>query len=243
MQPAHRDYVALWLLRSLQIVFFIPSLSYGWPWTQIVVFRYLPSACMEVAAMTVRYQSVAWAAMLILGVGCTPTMKDEAPANRQVAAADIPTSFIDQDGKPVELNTYRGKTVLMVVVRGMPESPGGVFCPYCLAQARCLAAKYEEFQARGAEVLLVFPGPGDKASEFINQVRAQADLGKGMPYPVCVDKDCSACDRLGIRGDLAKPSSFILNPNGDVVYAYVGKSTSDRPSVKALLAELDRLKK
>jgi len=208
-----------------------------------VVFRYLPSACVEVAAVTVQYRSVVWAAMLILMVGCSPTFKDDAPPNRQVEAADIPTSFLDQDGKPVDLKSYRGKTVVLVVVRGMPESPGGVFCPYCLAQAGSLAANHEEFQARGAEVLLVFPGPGDKAAEFTKQVQSKADVGKGMPYTVCVDKDCSACDRLGIRGDLAKPSTFIFDPNGEVVYAYVGKSTSDRPSVKALLAEVDRLKK
>jgi peroxiredoxin len=181
--------------------------------------------------------------MLALAGGCTPALKDDAPANRQVAATDLPASFVDRDGKPVELKAYRGKAVVLVVVRGMPESPGGVFCPYCLAQAGSLAAKYDEFKGRGAEVLLVFPGPGEKAAEFAKQVQAKADGGKAMPYPVCVDKDCSACDRLGIRGDLAKPSTFILDPAGEVVYAYVGKSTSDRPSVAALLKELDKLKK
>jgi len=193
--------------------------------------------------MTVRYWSVVWAAMLILVTGCTPTPKDDSTANRPVTATDMPTSFVDRDGKPVDLKSYRGKAVVLVVVRGMPESPGGVFCPYCLAQAGSLAANYNEFQARGAEVLLVFPGPGARAAEFTRQVQSRANVGKGMPYPVCVDKDCAACDRLGIRGDLARPSTFILDPTGEVVYAYVGKSTSDRPSMKALLAELDRLKK
>jgi peroxiredoxin len=193
--------------------------------------------------MTVRCRIVVWVAMLTLVGGCTPTLKDDAPANRQVAAADVPTSFVDRAGKPIDLKAYRGKAVVLVVVRGMPESPGGVFCPYCLAQAGSLAAKYDEFKSRGAEVLLVFPGPGDKAAEFAKQVQSRPDTGKEMPYPVCVDKDCSACDRLGIRGDLAKPSTFILDPAGQVVYAYVGKSTSDRPSVTALLKELDRLTK
>ena len=64
-----------------------------------------------------------------------------------------------------------------------------------------------------------------------------------MPYPVCLDQDCSTCSQLGIRGDLAKPSTFILNAKGEVVYAYVGRNTSDRPSIRGTLAELDRLKK
>jgi peroxiredoxin len=193
--------------------------------------------------MPVRSRFLATAAILVLAVGCSPTLKDDAPANRQVASADLPATLMDRDGKPVDLKSYRGKAVVLVVVRGMPESPGGVFCPYCLAQAGSLAAKYEEFKSRGAEVLLVFPGPGEKAAEFAKQVQSKADGVKAMPYPVCVDKDCSACDQLGIRGDMAKPSTFILDRDGEVVYAYVGKSTSDRPSVVALLKELDKLKK
>ena len=193
--------------------------------------------------MTIRCWTVVWVPVLTLAGGCTPPPRDDAPADRPVATADVPTSFVDRDGQPVELKAYRGKAVVLVVARGMPESPGGVFCPNCLAQAGSLAAKYDEFKSRGAEVLLVVPGPSDKAAEFAKQVQSQADAGKAMPYPVCVDKDCSACDRLGIRGDLAKPSTFILDPNGEVAYAYVGKSTSDRPSVAALLKEVDKLKK
>ena len=57
---------------------------------------------------------------------------------------------------------------------------------------------------------------------------------------VLVDRDCSACDRLGIRADLAKPSTYILDTRGKLVYAYVGVTTSDRPSLKAILAQLDQ---
>jgi peroxiredoxin len=174
--------------------------------------------------------------------GCNPSLKDDAPSNRTYAAADFPLSFVDRDGKTVELKQYRGKPLVLIVVRGMPESPGGVFCPYCLAQASSLTSNYAEFQSRGAEVLLVFPGPADKAAEFSQQVKARNEGTAAMPYPVCVDQDCSTCSHLGIRGDLAKPSTFILDAAGEVAYAYVGKSTSDRPSVKAILAEVDRLK-
>ena len=50
----------------------------------------------------------------------------------------------------------------------------------------------------------------------------------------------SACDRLGIRDDLAKPSTYILDTRGNVVYAYVGETSTDRPSVKAVLTQLDK---
>jgi hypothetical protein len=46
---------------------------------------------------------------------------------------------------------------------------------------------------------------------------------------------------LGIRGDLAKPSVYVLDKQGNVVYAYVGETLTDRPSVRVLLAQLDKL--
>jgi peroxiredoxin len=55
-----------------------------------------------------------------------------------------------------------------------------------------------------------------------------------------LDRDCTACDRLGIRADLAKPSTYVLDTKGNVTYAYVGETSTDRPSVKAVLDQLDR---
>jgi hypothetical protein len=50
-----------------------------------------------------------------------------------------------------------------------------------------------------------------------------------------------AVNSLGISGDLAKPSTYILDKKGNAVFAFVGETTADRPSVKALLAQLDKL--
>ena len=194
--------------------------------------------------MTFRVGSgVFLASLALLTAGCPPASKESPPRDKPYTAADMPLAFVDSTGTAIDLKAYRGKPVVLVVTRGFPESPGGVFCPYCLAQVGSLTTKYEEFKTRGAEVLIVFPGSGDQASAFAKKARSYADGGREVPYPVCVDKDYSACDRLGIRGDLAKPSTFILDANGDVAFAYVGKGQSDRPTVAAMLAELDRLKK
>ncbi len=187
-------------------------------------------------------RSIVWVIMISMFVGCQPTANKNT-SKAQITTADIPTTLLDRNGKVVELKSYRGKPVVLIVVRGMPESLGGTFCPYCLAQAGSLVAKYDEFKNRGVEVLMVFPGTAESAAEFTKQVQTQAEAGKVIPYTVCVDKDCSACDQLGIRGDLAKPSTFILDSSGEVVYAYVGKSTSDRPAIATILKELDQLKK
>jgi peroxiredoxin len=56
-----------------------------------------------------------------------------------------------------------------------------------------------------------------------------------------LDEDYQAVERLGIRADQAKPSTYILDKQGKVRFAYVGKDTTDRPSVKAMLDQLDKL--
>src|SRR5205823_2698821 len=93
--------------------------------------------------------------------------KDDAPANAVVAADGFPLSFVDSRGQPVDLTRYRGTKVVLVVLRGIPQSTGGAFCPSCLAQAGSLTANRDEFATRGAEVLVVFPGPTDRLGEFL----------------------------------------------------------------------------
>ncbi|WP_439626412.1 peroxiredoxin family protein [Gemmata sp.] len=168
---------------------------------------------------------------------------DAPPAakTRTVAADKMPLTFIDLDGKTVDLAAYRGRAnVVLVMTKGMPQSPGGVFCPGCLAQMNALVANAAEFKKRGAEVLVVFPGPSEKAGEFLTTAKAR-EGDKASPIPLLLDMDMAAVTVLGITGDRAKPSTYVLDRKGNVVYAYVGEHTTDRPSIKALLGQLDKL--
>jgi peroxiredoxin len=170
----------------------------------------------------------------------TSVFLDDAPANKKASPEDLALAFVDTTGKKVALDTYRDKKgVVLVVTRGLPQS-SGIFCPYCVAQVGSLKARYADFQKRGAEVLVVFPGPKDQLSDFIKQTQGSTPEAT-LPFPVLLDPDTSVCEKLGIKGDLAKPSTFILDRKGNVVYAYVGKTLTDRPSLKAILAQLDKL--
>src|SRR5689334_17123181 len=162
--------------------------------------------------------------------------KDDAPANAKVSGTDFPIAFVDCNGHPVDLAQYRGrKKVVLIVLRGMPQSPGGVFCPTCLAQTSSLLANQGEFAKRGAELLVVFPGPADRLGEFLQRAKGRTPGEPARLFQVLLDQECRACDRLGIRDDLAKPSTYILDTQGHLVYAYVGETSTDRPSVKAIL--------
>ncbi len=165
----------------------------------------------------------------------------DRPANKTVAPEKAQLTFIDLDGKKVDLSSFKGKSnVVLVMTKGMPQSPGGVFCPGCLAQMNAMVANNAEFKKREAEVLVVFPGPSEKAGEFLTTAKVR-EGEKPSPIPLLLDKDMAAVTILGINGDRAKPSTYILDRKGNVVYAYVGEYTTDRPSVKALLAQLDKL--
>jgi peroxiredoxin len=72
-------------------------------------------------------------------------------------------------------------------------------------------------------------------------VQKEYDADAEPAFPVVLDRNLAAVDRLGIRGAKAKPSTYILDRQGRVVYAYVGSGQADRPSVKAVLDQLDKL--
>jgi peroxiredoxin len=166
--------------------------------------------------------------------------KDDAPANATVSDGQLETKYLDREGNEFDLARYRGrKTVVVVFVRGM-TSPKGGFCSFCVPQVGSLAANYGEFAARDAEVAVVFPGPHDWVEKFVTEAKASG-RAETLPFPLLLDPGLAAVDRLGIRGSLAKPSTYILDRRGRVVYAYVGANQTDRPSVKALLAQLDAL--
>ncbi len=167
--------------------------------------------------------------------------KDDAPANATVAGG-FPSVFVDKDGKTIDLKEFRGKkSVVVVVLRGVPQSFGGAFCFHCLAQMSGLLAKKDEIARRGAEVVILFPGPAETVDQFLEQARSQTDGKPELPYPLVLDKDFAITDRLDIRGDLAKPSTYILDKKGDLVYAYVGANPTDRPSIQAVLNQLEKL--
>jgi peroxiredoxin len=178
---------------------------------------------------------------------------DQAPANVQVEQDLTKLPLVDADGQPVDLSQYRGKkNVVLVVTRGYTGSlqqvdgkSVGAISIYCSTQTARLMANYKAFARQDAEVLVVFPvaraADAERLELFTNAVKSAASTDKLPPFPLAIDLDLKAVDQLGSRADLSKPATYILDKQGRVRYAYVGSSLSDRPSVKALLAELSKL--
>lgn len=171
-----------------------------------------------------------------------PAFRDDATTNTKVTGVNFLPQFVDRDGKTIRLKDFEGKkNVALFFMRGMTRDPGGL-CPTCSVQTSRLVANVGEFGKRDTEVLIIFPGEKQHAAEFAAKIQTTVD-GKAMPIPVLLDEDFKAVDRLGIRGDSAKPSTFLFDKAGQVRFAYVGATSTDRPSLAAIYKQLDEMAK
>lgn len=177
----------------------------------------------------------------LLSMGGDPAslFKDEAPANREPPRSIDELTFASGDGETeVKLASLLGKRrVVLVFTQGYYY---GAICPFCTTQTAQLAANKAEFEKRDAEVLVIFPGSGEQLPAFVEAVNTYQKTEGELAWPVLLDKDLSAVELLDIAANLAAPSTFIINKQGKVVYSYVGANRTDRPSARAILAELDK---
>lgn len=193
-------------------------------------------------------------AMLVLFPGCA--QEDPYYQTTQIKFLDTVTSqtapkepfatlpLTLQSGETATLNQLSGgKNLVVVFTRGF----SGAVCPYCSEQTSGLVTQYKEFQKRNTEVVVIYPlnsvEDASRRGMFLERVNLlnQAPPDRELPFPLVVDFGLKAVDLLGIRKDLSKPATYILDSQGGVRFAYVGESLADRPSVKAILAQLDQL--
>lgn len=145
------------------------------------------------------------------------------------------TRFLDATGSVYDVAKLKGKKpVLLVVLRGF----SGQVCLYCAAQTTAISKNIAKFNQMGVEVAVVYPGPVEAVAPFIEAVRSLAK--EPPPMPVALDVSLIAVRKLGIEDNLARPTSLIIDKDGVVRYAYVGKTIADRPAVKDLLNECSR---
>jgi len=144
-------------------------------------------------------------------------------------------TFLDLDGNQVALADYRDKkNVVLVFTRGYP----GYLCLFCMTQTSRLITNYDQFKDLDAEVLVVFPGNRQDVQKLIRESKSKAH-SEQVPFPILLDEEFRAVDAFGIRGNLAKPATYIFDKQGGLRFAYVGETISDRPSIKALLKQLE----
>lgn len=169
---------------------------------------------------------------------------DNAESNiREVRDLDELT-FTNFSGETVELKQLRdGKNLVLIFTRGYIDG----ICLYCTAQTTRWSTRYAELKRFDAELVVVFPVETSSDAETVEQFReslvaAQGDSERAITFPIVLDIDLKMVDRLGIKGELSKPATYILDHRGNIRFAYVGKTISDRPSVDSILTQLKPLR-
>lgn len=191
--------------------------------------------------------SVALLAMLIT-IGCSRMPDDgiefaSITQSQRITIEDFSDlRFTDQDGNEVQLSDVMTKDYLVLVItRGWY---GGV-CIYCASQTSRWARRFDELEPYNAQLVVVFPTESEKDAPKLSELTKKIKQGEipndSIPYPVLLDINLKGVNQLGIRDELAKPSTYIIDREGRVRFAYVGESIADRPSVDSILDQLDQL--
>lgn len=199
---------------------------------------------------TVRFCFSLFLVMCTLGsmVGCNGMPDDglqfmEVSESQPITIDDFSTLvFSDPEGKEVKLaDIMTDEYLVLVITRGWY---GGV-CFYCGSQTSRWARRFEELEPYNAQLAVIFPTESAEEAVKIDELEKRIRNGQipneDIPYPILLDINLSSVDQLGIRSDLAKPSTYIIDREGRVRFAYVGESIADRPTVDSILKQLAKL--
>lgn len=146
------------------------------------------------------------------------------------------TRFLGSDGRVIDLAAWKGRRVVVVVMRGF----SGQVCIYCAAQTAALAEAAADLRSQDVETLVVYPGPPAAVPAFLQAVASLR--GSPPPLPVALDAGLTLVRGLEIAGNLSLPATFILDRDGVVRWTYVGTSIADRPSVQDIRGALGGLR-
>ena len=166
--------------------------------------------------------------------------KDDVDSNVEPPKNVEDLAFTNTDGSKITLSDYAGKKNIILV---FTEGFSGMLCPFCQTQTSRLVSNYEKFKERDCEVIVVYPGSVEHVDEFVKAaLKTEKNQVDEVPFPIVLDTDFIATKFFDIKSKLAHPSTYLIDKQGAVQFAYVGDDMSaDRPSIKAMLQRLDQL--
>ncbi|MFK8113777.1 MAG: peroxiredoxin family protein [Rubripirellula sp.] len=181
--------------------------------------------------------------------GCGNGIPDDGVKFSEVSASQPITIedfsdlvFTDGDGNPVKLaDVMTREYLVLVITRGW----AGRVCFYCASQTSRWARRFDELDPYDAQLLVIFPTESEADTSRLEDLEKKIKSGEipneSVPYPILLDINLTGVDQLGIRAELAKPATYIIDRQGRVRFAYVGESIADRPTVDSVLKQLEQL--
>ncbi|HSS22574.1 MAG TPA: redoxin domain-containing protein [Pyrinomonadaceae bacterium] len=167
------------------------------------------------------------AAPIVLALVISGCTGQQQPTDRATAvsapnsAAEI--GWVDADGKPSQLNDYRGKVVVLDFY--------ATWCQPCRKVIPRLIALQQKYQSKGLQVVgLNVGGPDDrvKVKDFARELQIKYLLG--FPTKAATD--------LLLKGDQEIPQTFIFKPDGQMVARYIGNKAPISDDIEKTVDEL-----
>ncbi len=146
------------------------------------------------------------------------------------------TRFLADDGSVLDLKDLQGKPLVLVIMRGF----SGTFCLQCSTQLIAITRSIDDFRKRNTPIYVVYPGDANTVIPFVNGIK-KLDKNFRLPFSLLLDVDLVAVKEFLIEASLAKPTTMILDKEGVVRWAYVGRQPADRPSMQTILKQLDNV--
>lgn len=154
------------------------------------------------------------------------------PAAAQIAPGTTAPDFTTQGalaGKEFTLNLKKQLKKGPVVLYFYPMS----FTPGCSAEAQAFAAATPEFKAAGATVIGMAADPIDKLKDFSTKDCA-SKFAVAQATPAIIDGYDVALTRNGTKTAMTSRTSFVIAPDGKVLYAH--SEMSPAPHIRNTLA-------
>jgi len=192
-----------------------------------------------------------WSLLGFSFLACSTLQFSGSGASPSIAAGKkIPDFvFLDTQGNQVHLYPLLQRTNRTVLVFYR-----GYWCSYCQEQFVDLRSKLSEFEEQGTQVIGVSVDEPDLVAEFGRNVEKQYWEGtrKGTkespegpasdsPFLLLSDASREGIEKLGIAenhprfGLVARPTTILLDKEGQVLWLYLGKTPDDRPEPGTVL--------
>jgi peroxiredoxin len=148
------------------------------------------------------------------------------PAQTMTPVADRPVApdfaLKDADGKLHRLSENRGKVVLV--------NFWATWCPPCRREMPSMQRAWTQLQGENFEMLAINVGE-DEDTIF----GFTFSTGVELTFPILLDRDAQVIKAWPV---IALPTSFVLDPQGRIVYRAVGGREWDDPELLKKIREL-----
>ena len=129
-------------------------------------------------------------------------------------------NLVDSDGNQHRLSDYRGRVVII--------NFWATWCPPCREEMPAMQRAWSQLQQDNIAMLAVNVGE-DEDTVFTFTANYPVE------FPLLLDRDSSVIQAWPVRG---LPTTFVVDPRGNIVYRAIGSRNWDDPAVLTALRAL-----